>query len=120
MSESIKNKSEIKVYIKCIESERIFIKLRLTVCVLYSGVCLIDKLYRSEYPHLVLVNPTISPKSLKHFLQRRRSYLRMRPAWHLHLLHSRLSLPNLRGWVLQRRLGISGKIKYYYLYKIQH
>jgi len=83
------------------------------------GIISIHKLYRSEYPHLVLVNPTISPKSLKHFLQRRRSYLRMRPVWHLHLLHSRLSLPNLRGWVLQRRLGISGKIKYYYLYKIQ-
>lgn len=52
----------------------------------------------------------ISAFSLKHFLQRRRSYLRTSPIWHLHLRHSRLSLPNLREWVLQRRLGIVVKI----------
>jgi len=34
----------------------------------------------------------------------------MSPVWHLQRLHSRLSLPNLRGWVLQRRLGIVVKL----------
>jgi hypothetical protein len=68
--------------------------------------------------HLVLVKPIISPFSLKHFLQSSRSYLRMSPIWHLHLLHSRLSFPNLRGCVLQSKLGICGQLNNNLIYLI--
>jgi len=48
---------------------------------------------QSIFDHLDLVNPMMLPYSLKHFLQRRRSYFLMRPIWHLQFLHSLLSLP---------------------------
>ena len=57
--------------------------------------------------------------SLKHFLQSMRSYLRMRPIWQVHCLHSLLSFPYFLGWVLQSKFGICGYLlKYLYLINI--
>ena len=64
---------------------------------------LFNKKYRN---HLVLVKPMMLPYYLKHFLQRSKSYFLISPIWHLQFLHSLLSFPNLRVWVLQSKFGI--------------
>ena len=96
----------------------IFIRYFISVCQFYH-IKTIDSINNNDsVDHLVLVKPIISPNSLKHFLQRIKSYFLIRPIWHLQFLHSLLSFPYVLKWVLQSRLGIIFMVKINNFYKL--